>query len=65
MEGKDAVDSGSETRGSTDSVDVETSQNSKWIVCKLCQSKVLRPESAQFIEKEVQVCCRYVFLPMM
>lgn len=33
---------------------VENDKNSKWIVCKFCGSKILRPTSAEFIEKEVR-----------
>ncbi|XP_031562012.1 guanine nucleotide exchange factor MSS4-like [Actinia tenebrosa] len=31
---------------------IENDKNSKWIVCKFCRSKILRPTSAEFIEKE-------------
>ena len=32
---------------------MEDGKNGKWIVCKFCQSKVLRPSTASYEEREV------------
>ena len=32
---------------------IEDGKNSKWVVCKFCQSKVLRPSTARYEEREV------------
>ncbi|CAH3027971.1 unnamed protein product [Porites evermanni] len=37
---------------------IEDGKNSRWIVCKFCQSKVLRPSTARYEEREL-------FLPFM
>ncbi|EDO34539.1 predicted protein [Nematostella vectensis] len=37
---------------------VTNGKNSKWVECKLCHSKVLRPQTAEYIKEEI-------FLPSM
>ena len=34
---------------------IEDGKNSKWVVCKFCQSKVLRPSTARYEEREVSL----------
>ena len=34
---------------------IENGKNNKWVVCKFCESKVLRPSTARYEEREVRV----------
>ena len=32
---------------------IKDGKNNKWVVCKFCESKVLRPSAASYEEREV------------
>lgn len=33
---------------------IKDGKNNKWVVCKFCESKVLRPSAASYEEREVK-----------
>ena len=39
---------------------IENGKNNKWVVCKFCESKVLRPSTACYEEREVGVPCAHI-----
>lgn len=34
---------------------IENGKNSKWIVCRLCSSKILKPDTAELVDKKVKI----------